>query len=319
MAGICYKVHPSVYLAALVQYEKAHDYEKMKEIGVEALGKLARDLKMRGEVAIKTAQASRCVNDHSFMRKCWYEAFYSNSSIPNYLRLFVDRQAIDEYRIPAGNRIDEIKTTKNEYNYNKSETAENVIPDLDHKYLCFFDGRFEKIHSWCMEQKSPLGWTGNFIGHGIDLMLLYLYADNDPAKAVKAIAGRISNRIGFHEKKNLIFIAEDPVLESDGSKQKDYEIFWNTFSLWKSEYIISIDRVNANVAWVESIISNRVSAIVDGKYRNKYNDAALLVAALGEVKESLGVKRAKSNIINLYMTKYPRHTAFKGALTQFIR
>ena len=46
-----YKEHPSLYLAALLEYEKIHEYEKMKEIGKEALDKLECDLKIRGEIA----------------------------------------------------------------------------------------------------------------------------------------------------------------------------------------------------------------------------------------------------------------------------
>ncbi len=50
MARQGYKEHPFVYLAALLEYEKNHDYKKMKEIGKEALDKLEGDLKIRGEI-----------------------------------------------------------------------------------------------------------------------------------------------------------------------------------------------------------------------------------------------------------------------------
>jgi len=48
MARKYYKEHQSVYLATLLEYENAHDYEKMKEIGNEVLDKLECDLRMRG-------------------------------------------------------------------------------------------------------------------------------------------------------------------------------------------------------------------------------------------------------------------------------
>ena len=47
MAREVYTEHPSIYLAALVEYEKAHNYKKMKEIGKEALKKLNKNLKIR--------------------------------------------------------------------------------------------------------------------------------------------------------------------------------------------------------------------------------------------------------------------------------
>ena len=296
MARKCYKEHPSVYLAVLLEYEKVHDYEKMKEIGKEALENLECDLKIRGEIAIKTAQASCCVNDSEFMKKCWYEAFYSNSTIPNYLRLFVNKEVIGEYKGLAEKRIEKLRISENYYDH-KSETAKNDIDEIQYKYLHFFSGHFDKIKNWCMEQKRSLGWSGNFIGYGVDFMLLYLYMDHNPRKAGKSIATRVSNRIGLTECKNLVFIKENFVFETDVSKQKSEEIFWDVFCLWKANYTISINDVNIHVDWIESVINKRANAIVDGKYRNKYNDVALLIAALGEVKESIGVKMCKSNII----------------------
>jgi len=104
-----YREHPSMYLAAILEYEKTHDYEKMKEIGKEALNNLDRDLKLRGEIAIKTSQASWCVNDFEYMRKCWYEAFYSDSTIANYLRIFANKEASIEYKELAEKRITSLK------------------------------------------------------------------------------------------------------------------------------------------------------------------------------------------------------------------
>ena len=40
----------------------------------------------------------------------------------------------------------------------------------------------------------------------------------------------------------------------------------------------------------------------------------LLVAALGEVKESLGEKFAKEKILQKYREEFPRHSSFHGAL-----
>lgn len=318
MARQGYKEHPSVYLAALLEYEKAHDYEKMKEIGTEALDKLECDLKIRGEIAMKAAQASCCVNDSEFMKKCCYEAFYSDSTIPNYLRLFVDGEVTRKYKDLAEIRIEKLRKSDNYYHQHRSETAKNNITEIEYQYLYFFSGHFDKVKNWCMEQKSPLGWSGHFIGYGVDLMLLYLYADNNLRKAGKKVAAQVSNRVGFDESKNLVFMKENSVFDTDVSVQKGGEIFWNIFCLWKVNYEMSVDDKKVYVDWLESIIDERTNAIVGGKYRNKYNDVALLAAALGEVKESLGVKMAKSIVINRYLDKYSRHSAFRGALKEYM-
>ncbi|KJR44918.1 hypothetical protein UF75_4711 [Desulfosporosinus sp. I2] len=142
MARKGYKEHPSVYLAALLEYEKTHDYEKMKGIGKEALDRIESDLKIRGEIALKTAQASGCLNDSEFMKECWYEAFYSNSTIPNYLRLFTDGEVIREYKDFAEKRIEKLHVSENHYNQCISEIAKNNITDIEYKYLILFLGTF---------------------------------------------------------------------------------------------------------------------------------------------------------------------------------
>ena len=318
MARQGYREHPSVYLAALLEYEKIHDYEKMKETGKEALERLDRDLKICGEIALKTAQASSCVNDREFMRKCWYEAFYSNSTISNYLRLFADEEITEEYKELAERRIEKLSISDNQINQYLSETAKNSITKKEYQCLNFFTGQFTQIKNWCMEQKNPLGWSGSFIELGIDLMLLCLYEGNHPRKAGKEIAARVANKIGFNESKNLVFMKENSVFETEVVAQKGGEIFWDIFCLWKVNYAITAEDIKFHVEWLESVIDKRIDGIVGGKYRNKYGDVALLVAALGEVRESLDVKAGKRIAINRYLEKYSRHTAFRRALKGYM-
>ncbi len=321
MAKIGYKEHPSLFLAALLECEKAHDYEKMKETGIEALEKLGHELKIRGEIAIKTAQASYCVKDGELMRKCWYEAFHSNSSAVNYLRLFIDIEAAKTYKDFAVERIAKLHISdgsRGHYGRDEgTETAENGVSGTEFKYLCFFSGHFDKVRNWCMEQKNPLGWSGEFIGYGINLLLLYLYADNNLQKAVKVIATRVSHNMGFNESKNLVFMKENSVFEAEVISQKGEEIFWNIFGFWKKYFEMPMDDKMSYVDWLESVIDKRIGAIISGKYRNKYGDVALLAAALGEVKESLGVA-AKSDIVRGYLDKYSRYSAFRRTLKEYI-
>lgn len=321
MARIGYKEHPSLFLTAILECEKAHDYGKMREIGIEALEKLEHDLKIRGEIAIKTAQASYCVNDSELMRKCWYDAFYSNSTAANYLRLFADAEATRAYKDFAIERIEKLHIfDRSSGHYDRemiTEAAKNSVSEIEFKYLCFFSGHFDKVRNWCIEQKNPLGWSGKFIGNGINLLLLYLYADNNLQKAVKVISTRVSNNMRFDEGKNLVFMKENSVFEANVIAQKGEEIFWRIFGFWKEYFEMPMDDKKSYVDWLESVIDKRISAITGGKYRRKYGDIALLAAALGEVKESLGMA-AKNNIVKGYFDKYSRYSAFRGALKEYI-
>jgi len=110
---------------------------------------------------------------------------------------------------------------------------------------------------------------------------------------------------------------ENSVFEAEVIAHKGEEIFWNIFGFWKEYFEMPMDDKRYYVDWLESVIDKRVSAIIGGKYRNKYGDVALLVAALGEVKESLGMA-AKNNIVKGYFDKYSRYSAFRGALKEYI-
>lgn len=318
MARKEYVNHPSAYLAVLLEYEKTHDYLKMKEIGKEALDKLDRNLKLRGEIAIKTAQAAWCVNDLELMRGCWYEAFYSDSTVPNYLRLFTDSEATRVYRALANNRIEELRITEYSHTDERSEADENTVNEMEYKLLHFFSGNFDKVKHWCLEKKDPLGWSGHFVGCGVVLMLLYLYAGSDAGRACKAVAAEASDLVHFDDVKNLVFMKEGHVFEAEVTVQKGEEVFLSVFCLWKANYEVLQDAVNAHLEWLEQVIDKRIDGIIGGKYRRKYKDVALLAAALGEVKESLGMDGAKKAIINRYLKKYPRHSSFKASLNEYI-
>jgi hypothetical protein len=200
----------------------------------------------------------------------------------------------------------------------KSEMVKNNVGETEYKFLCFFSGDFDRVQKWCIEQKEPLGWSGNFMGYGLDLMILYLYSDNSLRKAIKKIVARISTRTGFNESKNSVFMKENSVFENQVSTQNGEEIIWDIFCLWKLNYEISMDDKNSYINWMEEFIGKRVDGIVGGKFRNKYEDGALLLAALGEVKESMGEKKAKSIVVNKYLNKYSRHTSFRGAYKAYI-
>lgn len=132
------------------------------------------------------------------------------------------------------------------------------------------------------------------------------------------MATQISNILGFSESKNLVFMKENAAFESEVGIQRGEEIFWGIFCSWKDSYRMAVDDMRLHLEWLESMIDKRINGIVGGKYRRKYNSVALLAAALGEVKESLGIKMAKKAITNKYSERYLRHRNFRGALKEYM-
>lgn len=56
---------------------------------------------------------------------------------------------------------------------------------------------------------------------------------------------------------------------------------------------------------------------MENNRRNYYNECAAFIAALGEVKESLGERNGKSMLMNEYKTAYPRRRSFHEELRRF--
>jgi len=114
-----------------------------------------------------------------------------------------------------------------------------------------------------------------------------------------------------------LFFGEKIVFEKDTETQKKEEIFWNIFTEWKKYFPHSSDLNEEYISWLHRVIDKRITAIVDGKFRGKYEDIAILISALGEVRESLGEDNAKITLIDLYHKKYPRHNAFRAKLREY--
>ena len=81
-------IHPSLYLSVMDEYEKKHAYEKVEEIGENALNDIDVNLKIRSTIALKAAFASSCLNHYDKMIYFCWEGYCSDSTIRNYLRLF---------------------------------------------------------------------------------------------------------------------------------------------------------------------------------------------------------------------------------------
>ena len=297
-----FKNHPSLSLAVMEEYQKNHSYEKMLQFGDDALKEIDKDLKIRGSIAEKTAFAASCEAKQEDVRRYCYEAFCSNKDMRSYLRLFGEKEMADIY----GKKADEdIRYAK----IRSESTFENNV-------LLFYAGNFKKIKEKCKNPSNSLGWTGTFIRTGIKLFLLYLYEGLKPEKAVNAIAAEV----GFDD----IAVNRDEYLnfETDIYQEcttHNIGVFWNYFQRWKYYTSMEEKEKEQYLSWVEGILYKRADAIVGGKFRNHYRETALLLAALGEVKESMGIKGAKSAIQMKFKRKYPRHSAFQSEMRIWIQ
>ena len=311
-----YAIHPSLYLLALNEYEKKHEYKKLMEIGIEALDKININMVIRSEIALKTSLASYHIGDERFMKECWYEAYDSNTTIVNYLRLFTTQDSVYKYKERANKKLNYKLNTSGRNQGSNKELLENSITMYDHNFLYFFAGEFDKVRKICVNSKNSLGWSDKFIEDGIKLFLLYLYEGKKLERGMKKIVTELSKSTGFGEGAELLFMDTKDIKDSIITK-KNKMILWEIMQGWKVEYSMSDSKRSDYLIWIEKIVDERTQAIVSNTHRGKYESVALLIAALGEVKNSLGEVSAKELLISKYKNKFPRHSAFKAELYDY--
>ena len=305
--------HPSLYLSVMDEYEKGHMYEIIENTGKRALDILDPCIKIRGEVALRAAVSSSVLQHEEEMMRFCFEGFRSDSNVKNYLRLFGTEKMAEEYGIQAATELKGENRGNQHCNYRSTELAKNIIDDYEYYRLCFFTGRFSKVKEASKNPKGSLGWSMSFVRCGISLFLLYLYEKALPSKALSCVAASIGFADTKDEKTLMQF--EKEILEE--SWRLKISEFWNYVQRWKRYYPMKDREKQAYLSWAEKIIYSRADAIVGGQHRRQYDQVAVLLAAVGEVKESMGISGARREIFAEYKRKYPRHSSFQREMKNY--
>ena len=74
---------------------------------------------------------------------------------------------------------------------------------------------------------------------------------------------------------------------------------------------------NCAVKRITALLEKRTEGIMDANRRNYYGECAAYIAALGEVRESLGEAGAKQRLMTSYKDKYSRRSAFREELRNY--
>lgn len=231
-------VHPSLYLSAMQEYNKKHEYLQIEKIGDRAIEKIDSKLKIRSRIALMTAYAASCLgHTEKQMQFCW-ECFRSDSTDRNFLRLFGTEEMAEKYGL-TGRKILCSREKGNPIEYvRNSELERNIIGDYGYYTLCFYTGNFRKVKDASKNPQSSLGWSGSFIRYGIRLILLYLYKNPLPSKAAAGIAGYV----GFSDGNDLSLQMDFESEIVEESRRLKISTFWNYFQRWKKHFQISEEK-----------------------------------------------------------------------------
>lgn len=311
--------HPSLYKQLLemkLESGKAAEIgenEKMFGIGREALDKIPRSRVVRSQIALLTAEYACKLQDKAAMEDCWLEAFRSNSTVVNYLRIRMRTENWGKYEgdvkaiYEQAYEESEKRSGRGSVIYDMNGQGENDLHKPAYLTILFFEGQFDRMIEIGMKEKEALGWSSTFMKQGLALLLLLLYDGKKLQAGTRAMshwaldacefkAGEYFKRTG----------AQD--------KEENYDVFWKLFCRWKEN--IQVSEVQRK-EWLDKIdkwIELRVSGIMNKNRRNYYGECASYIAALGEVQESLGTPGAKARIMEKYKCEYSRRSAFHQEL-----
>lgn len=306
-------MHPSLYITAVQEYDKKHDYLQMEKIGERALHKIDSKLKIRSKMALMAAYASSCLgHTEKQMQFCW-ECFCSDSTDRNFLRLFGIEEMAEKYGMRGVDVLAFCDKEKSIGYVSDSELNRNIIGNYGYYKLCFYMGDFQTVRKASKNPQGSLGWSGSFIRCGIRLILLYLYDGPLPSKAAAGVA----EYVGFFDDKDtsLQMDFEREIVEE--SRRLKISTFLNYFQRWKKYFPMSEDEKNNYLIWAEKIVYSRVDAIVSKQHRNHYGEVAQLLALVAEIKESRGDLSAKQTIFQKYKKKFPRHSSFQAEMRNY--
>lgn len=315
IAGESCSMHPALYDDVMKEYEKTHDYAKIEKAGMEAIDRIDSHLVIRSKISLRAAYAASCMGHmEKMMEFCW-EAFRSDTSVKNFLRLFGTKEMAEMYGMRGKEILNETMRGNSPDCIRNEELRKNILVEHEYYSLRFYMGDFEAVKKISHNPEGSLGWSGGFIRYGIRLFLLYLYENSLPSKAAAAVA----SYIGFQNMDNnnpgqSLSFERDITEESHRLK---ISLFWNYFQRWKDYFNMPYEERRRYLDWAEKIVYGRADAIVGGQHRNHYGEVAALLAVVAEIKESMGAKDAKAEIFAVYKGKFPRHSSFQAEMKSY--
>ncbi len=314
-------IHPRLYLNILEnrKYSAAND---MVSIGINALKAIPKNYIIRSRAALETAEyVIEIDGEKSLLEQCYFAAYKSDTSVLNYLRALLNGYECEEKREElqkvfmkfSGNKDGSgflMRDFEAPYLYPYFERKENK-PDRNTVLLLrFLDGQFADVLDEGLNNSKALGWTGTFMKPGIAIYLLCMHEGSWSGKGITAMAGMVKDAMRFS--------AEEYRKGTRGFEGlSENTLFCQLFSKWKSIVQMASDVREHAIKKITVLLEKRTEGIIDANRRNYYEECAAYIAALGEVRESMGEAGAKQRLMTAYKDKYPRRSAFREEMRNY--
>lgn len=283
--------HPILFKYACQELLNQNKDAECEKLGLEAIEVLPEELVVRGKIADLTAKAAINLSHKDIVNRCYEVAFYSESTLNNYFRLF----KIPNHEIITKKAARHMEKLPEDDTYKSNDLNKQIrinILSRNHKDIIrFFNGEFDYIYDTYTKEEYSLGWTTGFKGVVIPLFILLLNKNKKTTKAIKKLVDGITYRLGF--------VGEDVD-------------FLDLFFYWREKQTLTEEQYEKYISWLENEIDKRTEGVVGGGYRNSYYKAAILIASFGEALESNGLAYGRARTIEHYRKLHSRKRAFKA-------
>ena len=316
-------IHPGLYLNILENWKQIPT-DDMVSIGIKAMKAIPKKYIVRSRVALKTAEYVIAEDGElSLLEKCYFAACESDTSAQNYLRALLNGYGSGKKREELQKLFGAFPVYKgdgsytwyegNHFQYGRDtyfEREENRLDSNMILLLRFLDGQFADVLNKGLNKTEALGWTGTFMKPGMALYLLYLYEGKWSGKGIAAMAEIVKSAMRFS--------AEEYQKGTSGiAEMGENDLFFQLFSQWKSMVQMESGIRSYAVKRITALLKKRTAGIMDANRRNYYGECAAYIAALGEVRESMGEVGAKQKLMTSYKDAYPRRRAFREEMREY--
>ncbi len=284
--------------------------ERLYAIGQEALDAIDTSYTVRSRIALLNMEIAENLGWVSEEDQCMVEAFRSDSTLANYMRIRLTSHDFSKYEVEITGICKAFykKVGRLYQAYDNGELTKNEIGSNTAYMLAFLNGDFDTVLKKGMNTTEALGWSSTFMKCGLAAFLLLLLDSDTLTIGARKMCGIVIEYAG-----NLQFDHSDKM----GDEQDAAGEFWKLFLLWKKTVCVSSEQKSLWLTYMEDLIDRRVEGIMSANRRNYYDECAAYVAALGEVKESAGESGGKQRMMEHYRSKYMRRRAFHQELRRY--
>lgn len=304
--------HPALYEQYLSENPGKLEAAELFAIGQEALEVIGTNYVIRSRIALQLSQMALQMGNGA-EEQCWLEAFRSDTTVVNYLRLLMECKDFSRIQKEAAKiyhgKYLQIEEDRFGYSPEGELKVNNINADTLYM-LAFLGGEFSYVKEHVMSTGDALGWSGTFMKCGLASFLLLLSESKELLKGCGEMCSRIVAAVGFQKEEY-----QNGTLRTINESSRDW--FWKCFCHWKSTLHLSEEEKEGYLAWIEMLIERRVRGIMEANRRKHYGECAGFIAALGEVRESRGELCGKQNVMMEYKAMYSRRSAFHGELAAY--